>query len=118
MKKITDQRIAPMLVAPKMLLTPAMKTAIVDAALVSAWVNRTPRLVIRMGVDGRTPGNIGHAVSIKHAPSPDLIGIFGTYPPCGLNRILHVANKRQSSSLALVRNTQKLDAVVDGKISQ
>ena len=42
-----------------------------------------------------------------------MIVIVDTYPPCGLDTSLQVENKRQSTSTALVGNTQKLDAVVD-----
>ena len=71
-----------------------------------------PRQISQTGVDGITPFNIGHAVKIKDYPSLVLIVIFATSLPCGLNKILQVANKQKSTSPALVRNTQKLDAVV------
>ena len=67
-----------------------------------------------MGVDGRTPVNVFNAVSIKNSPSPVLIGIVTTYPPCGLRGGLQIAKKQQFTSPVLGRNTQKLDAVVDG----
>ena len=76
-------------------------------------VNKTLWKVIRTWVDGSTLGNSGNAVSIKHATSPVMIGIFGTYPTCGLNGILQVANTRHFSSPGLVGQTQKLDAVID-----
>ena len=63
-------------------------------------------------VDGSTSGNIIHAVSVFEPLSPVMIGIVATYSPCGLNVIQQVANKRQSTSPALVGHTQKLDAVV------
>ena len=108
-----DQSIAPVVVAPQTLLTPATKEVVADAASDGAWVNRTPQQVIRTGVDGSTPGNIGHAVNVKHAPSPAFIVIVATSPPCGLDGILQVANKWQFTSLALVGNTQNFDAVID-----
>ena len=42
--------------------------------------------------------------------------VVGTSPPSGLNGILYISNKRQSTSLALFGDTQKLDAVVDRKL--
>ena len=95
---------------------PATKEVIADAASGSAWVNKTPRQVRRSEVDGSTPGYIGHAVSVEHALSPFLILIFGPLPPYGLNMILQVANKWQSTSPALVGNIQKLDVVIYGKL--
>ena len=110
------QSIVPIVVAPQTLLTPAMKEVVTDAASGSVWVNRIPRKVIWTGVDGITTGKKIHDVSVKHAPSPVLIGIVANFPPCGLNRSLQVSNKQQSASPALVSNTQKIDAVVDGKL--
>ena len=106
-----EQRIAPLVVAPQMLLTPATKEIVAGAALGGARVNRTPRQVIRTGVDG-------YAVSVEHTPPSVLIVIVGNLPHCGLNRILQVAKKRQSSPPTLVWNTQKLDTVVDGKLPE
>ena len=111
-----DQRIASITVAPKTLLTPATKEIITDAASCGVWVNRTPRQVSLTAVGGSTPSDIGHAISIEHAPSPFLIVIFGTSPPCGMNGSLQVANKCQPTYPALVWNTQQLDDVVDGKL--
>ena len=62
------------------------------------------------------PRKFFHAIIIFEPPSPVLIGIFANYPPCGLNASQKVANKRKSTSPELVRHTQKLDAVVDGKL--
>ena len=108
-----DQRIATIFVVPQTLLMPVTKEVVMDAACRGAWVNRTPWLVIRNGINGSTPGNILNSVSVKHAPSPVLIGIVSTLPPCGLSGSLQIANKRQSMSPDLGINTQKLDAVVD-----
>ena len=110
-----DQRIAPLVVEPQKLLTAETKEVVTDATLGGAWVNMNPRQVIQTVVDGSTPGKIGHSVSVEHTPSPVTIEVFGTYPPCGLNRSLQVANKPQPTPPALVWNTQKLDAVVDPK---
>ena len=41
MKPRIEQKIAPILVVPRTLLTPATKEAIVDAASGVVWVNRT-----------------------------------------------------------------------------
>ena len=111
-----DQRIAPILVAPQTLLTPATKEVVADAASGGAWVNRTPRKPIRTGVDGSTPGNIRNSVSAENSLSRFLIGIFATSPTCGLNSGLQVSNKQHYSCPVLVGKTQKLDAIVDGKL--
>ena len=108
-------RIAPIVVAPQTLLTPAANEVAADAVSGGAWENSTPQRVRRISVDGSTPCNMGHVVRFEHAPSPVLIGIFATSPPCGINRSLQVANKRQSTSPGLGGNTQKLDTVVEGK---
>ena len=78
-----------------------------------AWVNSTPRKVSRTGVDRSTLGDVCNDVIVESAPSPVLIEIFSTSPPCGLSGSLHVAKKQHSTSPGLCRNTQKLDAVVD-----
>ena len=111
-----DQRIAPIALAPQTLLMHTTEEVVMDAASGGAWVNRNLRQVCRMGVDGSTSGNIGHAVSVVEAPSPFLIGIFSTSPPCGLNRIKQVENKRQYNSTDLAENTRKMNAVIDGKL--
>ena len=51
----------------------------------------------------------------ENAPSPVMIGIVATSPPCGINAALWVANRRKSTPPDLVGNTKKLDAVVDRK---
>ena len=96
-------------------MVPATKEVITDAELGGAWVNMTPWQVSQTGVDRSTPGNICHAVIFVEPPCPVLIGIVATSPPCVINASYQVANKRQSNSLGLVRQTQKLDAVVDRK---
>ena len=80
-----DQRIVPIVVASQMLLNPVTKEIVADVALGGAWVNRTPQQVSRTEVNRNTWGDIGHAVIVKHAPSPVLIRIVGISPPCGLN---------------------------------
>ena len=82
----------------------------------SVWLNRNLWRVSRTSVNGSTPGDMGHVVSTKHDPSPVLIAVVGTLPPCVLNGSLQVTNKRKSTSPAVVGNTQKLDAVVDGNL--
>ena len=67
------------------------------------------------GVNGSTPGNIGNSIGIVEISSPVLIGIIGTDPPCGLNLIQEVGDIQKSTPPDLVRQSQKLDAVVDGK---
>ena len=94
----------------------ATTEVVVDAAFGGAWVNRTPIQVSRTGVNKNTPGSIRNVVSVKNAPSPVLIVIVATSPPCVLDVSLQVPNKRQSTSPTLDGNTQKLDAVIDRKL--
>ena len=72
--------------------------------------------LIRLGVDGITPGNAHNYVSIVGPHSPALIGIVATYPPCGIDASQQVENKQQSTSLILIRQTQKSDAAVNRKM--
>ena len=76
MKPMIYQRIAPPVVAPHMLLLPDTKEVVAETALSGAWVNRTLHRVSRTGVNGSTPGDMGHIVRID--PSLVLIGVFGT----------------------------------------
>ena len=59
-----DQGILPIVLVPQTLLAPATKEFIVGAVSGGAWVNRTPQQVIRMGVNGSTPGDIRNSVSL------------------------------------------------------
>ena len=95
---------------------PVMKEVVADAVSGGTWVNRNPQQVSSTGINGSTPGDIRYSISIVEPPSPVLIGIVSTYSPCGLNMSQNVENKRQSTSPALVGNTQKLDAVIDVKL--
>ena len=99
-----------------MLLTPATKEIFADTALGGAWTSRNPPLFIRTGVNGITPGDIGNAIGIVEPSSPNFIGIIGTSPSCGINVSQEVGDKRKSTSPSLVRQSQKLDAVVDGNL--
>ena len=116
MNPVIYQGIAPIVMAPQMLLAPVTNEVGVEAVSSGAWVKRTPWQVIRAGVDGSTLGDIRHAVSVIEPPSPVLIGISATYPHCGLNTSQQVANKRQYTSPGLGEKTQILDAVVDEKL--
>ena len=89
-----EQRIAPIVLTPHTLLTPVTKEFVADTVSGGVWVNVTPQKVIRMGVNGSIPGENFHAVSVFESPSPVLIGIVATSPPCGLNTSQQVANKR------------------------
>ena len=109
--------IAPIGGVSQTLSMPTTKEVVADVASVGAWVNRTLRQLIRTGVDRSTPGNVCNAISVKHAPSPFLIGIVATSPTYGLSWRLQVAKKRKSTPPGSSRNTPKLDAVVDGKLS-
>ena len=55
-------------------------------------------------------------VSSKRSPSPILIGSTTIYPACAFSGRLKVGNKRQSTSLDEVRNSQNVDTIVDGKL--
>ena len=111
------QEIATIVLAPHTLLAPTTQEVVTDAASGDVWIDRTPRQVSRRGVDGSTSRDIHNAFSAVETTYPVLIGIFTTSPPCGINTIHKVANKRQSASPGLVRQSQKLDAFVDGNFS-
>ena len=95
------------------LLTSAAKENIADAKSGGAWMYKTPRRVTRTEVGGCILGGIGNSISIIETPLPDLIGIVGTTPPCGLNLIQEVGDICKSTSPGLVRQYQKMDATVD-----
>ena len=111
------QGIAAIGFAPHMLLPPATKEIVADAESGSAWTSITPRRVSRTDSNRITPGNIGNTIGIVEPPSPILIGNIGTAPPCGLSVIQEVGNKRQYTYPGLVRQSKKLEAFVDGKLS-
>ena len=115
MKLRIEQSIAPIVLAPQTILTPATKEVVADAASCGVWVNMNPRQLSRGGVNRSTRGNISNDVSVKSDPFPFLIVILATPPTFSLNSSLQIANKQESTSPTLVGNTQKLDAVVDGK---
>ena len=104
------------LLAPQTLLETTPKEVVAYAESGGVWINRTLRQVSRTGVDGSTPCDICHTVSVVEPPYPVLIGIVYNSPPCGLNARQKVENKRQSTSPGLVGKTQKLDTVVDGNL--
>ena len=93
------QRVAPIVLAPQMLLMPVMKEFDTDMVLGGAWVNRNTWQGIRTGPGGSTPGYILYAVRVVEDPYLVLIGIVPTSPPCGLNASQQVANKRKPTSL-------------------
>ena len=70
------QRVVSIVLAPHSLLMLAMNEVVTYSSSVGVWVYMTPRKFIRMGTDGSTPGDIGRAVSVKHAPSPVMVVIF------------------------------------------
>ena len=102
---------------PQTLQTPAMKEIVVDATSGGVWATMTPWQVSRTGVNVRTLGGIDNSISIIETSSPILIVIIGTAPSCGLNLIQEVGDIWQSNPPVLVRQYQKLDAAVDGKLS-
>ena len=107
--------IAVIRLTPMTLLRPTTKGIVMDMASGGAWTSGTPRKVSRTDVYGSTPGGMNNSISIVENSSPDLIIIIGTDPPCGLNLSQEVGDIRQSNSPGLVRKSQKLDAVIDGK---
>ena len=114
---LTNPGIAEIVLTLQIIMTPARKEILTDAASVGTWTYRTPRRVIRTGIDGSTPGDIGNSIVIVEKFSPDLIGIIGTTPPYGLNLIQEVGDIRKSTSPDSVRQYQKLDSTVDRKFS-
>ena len=106
-------RIAPIGWASQTLFTPVTKEVVADAACNSMWVDQTQRQVIRTGFDRITSGDTGLALSSKSYTSPVMIGSPTISPACGINWILQVGKKRQSTSPKKVRNAQKLDTVAD-----
>ena len=98
MTPLTNPGIAEIVLTLQIIMTPARKEILTDAASVGTWTYRTPRRVIRTGIDGSTPGNIGNSIVIVEKFSPDLIGIIGTAPPYGLNLIQKVGDIRKSTS--------------------
>ena len=85
-----DQRIAPIVMEPHTILTPAAKKVVANTASGVAWVNRNPQQVIQTGVNGSTPCDIRNDVSVKYAPAPVLIEIIDNSPTCSLSGILKV----------------------------
>ena len=81
----TNPGIAEIVLTSPTLLTPATKEVVADAASGGAWKSRNMQKVSRTGVDGRTSGRIDNVVGIVETSSPDMIGIIGTAPPCGLD---------------------------------
>ena len=65
-----DKDIATNILGPKILLMPETKKVVVDVASGRAGTNRTPRQVIRTGVDGRTPGEICNDFIVIEPSSP------------------------------------------------
>ena len=110
-----DQCVASIVLTPHTLLSPVTKEVVADAALGGTWISRTPRQISRTGFNGITPGDICNAIIVVEPPFPFLIAIVSTSLSCGFNTSQQVANKWQFPSPVLVGQTQKLDAVVDGK---
>ena len=68
-----DQGILEIRLTPQALLMPASKEIAADALPGGAWVYRTPRKVIRTGINGSIPGEIGNIIGIIEVSSPDMI---------------------------------------------
>ena len=110
-----DQGIVVIRLMPQTLPTPATKEIVVNAASGVVWTSRTLRKVGRNGVNESTPGEIGNDIGIFETSYPFMIGTFVTAPPYDFNLSHKVGNKQQSTSPHLVRQTQKMDAVIDRK---
>ena len=79
----------------------------------NTWNTRTPQKISTVGVNGNPQGNIGNACGISETSSPDLVGIIEiTAPPCGINIITEIGNKRESAT-PYFRNSNKLDTSID-----
>ena len=85
MKPGIDRGISPIVLAPQTLLVTAKEEVTMNTASSGAWINRTPRKIIRTGVDRITPGNILNTVSVVESTSIVLVVIVATYTPWGLN---------------------------------
>ena len=70
-----------------------------------------------MNVNGSTPGKIDNDIGIVETSPPVFIGIIGTSKPYGLNFIAKVGDLMQSTSSYLVRQSQKLDSLIDRTFS-
>ena len=103
----------PIVMEPQTLMTHAVKKIFLDVTSGNAWNSRTPRQVIRMGINVTTPGNIGHACGISETSSPDMIWIIGaTAPPCGHNVIQEIRDILQSTSPYFIKSN-KLDTSIN-----
>ena len=100
------QGIAPIILAPQKILTPAMKKVDTDMLGQDCKVHRNMRQVRWTGVDVSTLGDICNSVSVVEPSSTFLIGIVGTSPFCGLNVSQEVGKKRQSTFPGLVVKSQ------------
>ena len=90
-----DQGIAAIVLVPHMLLPPVTKEIVAYADYSGAWTSINTRQVSRTDANIITPGNIGNNIGIVEPSSPILIGNIGTAPPCGLNVIQEVGDKRK-----------------------
>ena len=99
------------------LLMHVMKEIFVDVASGGAWKSRTSWQVSRTSINGSNPCDIGNSIGIVETSSPDLIVIIRTAPPCGLNLSLKVGDIWKSTYPEFVRQPPKLDAAIDGKLS-
>ena len=82
-----EQVIAPIILAPQTVMTPAMKEVVTDAASGGTWIHRNTRQVISTGIGEITPGDNCNAIGVVELFSPVLIAIVVTSPPCGINVI-------------------------------
>ena len=73
-----DQGIAPVVLAPQMLLTPATNEVVADAVSGGAQKNMAPQKVSKTSVAGSTPYNIRDNVNVFEPPSSVLIGVVIT----------------------------------------
>ena len=113
----TNPGVAVIKLTPQTLLMPATKEIVLGDDPGDVWKSRTPWRFIRTGVNGRTPGGIDSSIIIVETSSPDIIGIIGNTPPCSLNLRQGVGDIWKSTSPGLVRQSQRLYAAVDGKLS-
>ena len=122
-----NSRIATLELALQTMLNPLVKEIFVDVALGSVWKNRTPRQIIRTGIDGSIPistqihSGISKIFTITPSDSNGTKSSIrnsgnSTAPPAEDLRSPGIGNKRQLASPNL-RVSDKLDTFIVGKFS-
>ena len=112
-------------VTPQTLLTPVVKEISADAKSGNVWNNRTPRQIIRTGIDGSIPISTPIHSGISNYSTPassestgtrvtgTRIPIGTTAPPRGINLSPNIYDIRKSTTPYL-RKSNKLETSIDG----